>query len=387
MINSRVSIEDTFTRLASGHPKVSDFYHTYILEPFSLTGSVPGLNKRWWEWSVDNYTRPTWVLNRNVNCYGHLYFVENDNDIIYMNYFHFLDFVMRKENPQYVLIWEVNAVKLRWDYMRSREYVNSFMDYRINIRINETTSEYNGYMMCVICTTSKAHPNLLSILTPNTDLPNLWKNLHTKHLRNHHWVYFYDWPYIKIYRFYDTGWARLEHVVADRFNISQLVLYNEHNRLRSNGSISSSLRNSGNEYTTLDVFVQNVMLKSRFPTYSISTAFWSAHEYQLITVAKRSLLSRIGWTAIFIPFETCIWVFILITTVWLCFIYTYISSVPIKQIVMRAASPLLERSYPASVTEPQTLLILWALVSFHLTILYGGDMVSSISALVPPVYL
>lgn len=378
--------KSTFNDLVGGYLGTSrPEYLTVILEPLSLhEGALPSVKRNYNEWFYKNYTSPMWIMKHHTVCNGHMYFVDTPSDIKNMNYFHFADFVLRHESPEFVLIWEVESSHLDWrQILESHEFISAFMDYRINIRKDPITLQYNAYMICIICRSQGKQLPVKQVPATKTELHSMWKSMHTTHVRNRHKIVFFEFhTHDGLFTKLTSTRIRLEHVIPIFYNMTKILIYKNRSHFRSHGWISYRVYE-----TDLAGWSQELFLYSRFPAYVMSPAYIVPGDNKQITVVRKSLFSRIGWMAIFAPFEVDVWILLVVTFVSLCGIIYQIHLTQFASIVLCIASRITDHSYDIQLSRPlQTVVLLWTLYCLSLTMLYGGDLGSYMVTLVPPSY-
>lgn len=387
-------IERMYIGLASEKSKFSGhYYHTFIQDKFLYHQNIPN-NSAWWNavhtkmgdighfWVAKNYTSPLWLTNRHSQCYAHLYYVQSETDIEEMVYYHFTDFVLRKENPKFVLICEViiQHSTISWDYVAEwHEFYNFFMDYRIFIQTEVNGSTSNISLMCAFCGTPEKLTELLTPLTSYSlqDIHYQWKSVHSHHLKHIHHVECFQCTYESDQTF---GFKQpMEAEFGKLFNMSSDNPWDELS-FGSHGWLSDSTfaRDDDNygQYIDIVEYAHEMFLQARAPAYTMLPAYMIVYQVQFVTVVHMSLFSRIGWKAIFVPFQSDVWILLLSWLVLLWLLIRKLAADEEPSTTTLAIFAMLTDQWVDTVRAKhvQLILVLWSFLIMSLTILYGGDM-------------
>lgn len=332
-------------------PKTS--YKSYMLKTFDV-----GLQ------SYSNKTN-SWQFRQHSFCHAHLYVLNNGKDLLEMVEVQFPEFESRRDNPGYIILWNVGFT--RHAYLRNIQKGNfnqMFMDYRLLIDRDRETKIFDVKLVCLVCSRMNPVESVKAIAgkISREKIHRIWIHSHSDHFG--------------IGSFICTGCVIISFpkVLHARFNMTH---------------------DTGKPYIKVGQINLKGLSKTNIQHYLKSTQFiWHAtflirDYYKMFTVARKALLQATGWKSFLEPMLDNVWYTILATMTTVNFILSRTSETKgnISLALLCIFGPLTDHwLIPCSVRTWKYVLQLWGILCFSLTLLYGGDLASCLSVLSPPQY-
>lgn len=362
---------------------ISAYYYKSYLVEFYVTNPPTLLNSTSLGkvTALSEYKRPNWLLKRHTACYAHLYFIQFKIDIQNAIGFHFVDFDLRLSNPNYVLIWNLGASENDFrEAFAEQEFHTTFMDYRIFITKVSLESMFEAGLICMVCLGHNQERDIefaVNFRTKET-VHSAWKDLHRDHFRREIFCLECQSPNNKY-----TAW---------KDSIQEFIAFN------FNGTLETSSRR---RYEIRAMMMYNIYLSPfttdyyflirNYPSFVLSPAFWLSNEYKLMTIVHKSLFVSSGWWSFFEPFHKSLRI-----TLALCLIGVYVLIIKITNhgnsrkhswSLLALFGPLTDQwSLAPTHGNLKYIFFLWGITCYSITVLYGGELATSLSVLLPPPY-
>lgn len=329
-------------------------------------------------WSSDNYTKPTWIVTRNLQCSTQLYFLETKEDLFHSLAYHYVDYHLRKENPDYIIFWEIRKSQLNWSrFLRWPQFFKLYKDYRLYVNFNEKLRKYQAHLIRVFGYYGNRPTMSVETLqaTKNTKIHSAWKSFHLQHNRKGS-LLCYRCEQYPTYVHY--GKLRLKFLLRNYFNMS----YSENLRMDFNyhGLFAS-------DWTLEPGSIISTFLPYRSPSFLILPGFLSAQDYKMFTVVKKQLLRRSGWIVILAPFEITIWYGLFPIVTAMVVILRTLSPESVSSCVLSLITPLLVARLEIKRNLPtRYLLLIWAVSCTFVSMVYSAGFAASLSRMWIPIY-
>lgn len=213
--------------------------------------------------------------------------------------------------------------------------------------------------------------------TDEQNIHSTWKGVHIEHMQAVSLVCYRCEVYL---RELHIGKTRLEEEIGRFLNMTMAWEYGENDMVNHNGLISSDWGMSADDFHA-------TFLIAKSPSLVISSAFQSALNYQMVTVARKSLLQRAGWTAVFSAYSDSLWKCLVVLSGLFTFIFFKVSRAPWSTSILSLLSPLICQWFESpSSNHMRPLLVMWSMFCSLMTILYAGGFQASVCTLLPPAY-
>lgn len=332
--------------------------------------------------NYEDYESPDWLFKKHTTCYSHLYVVEDAADLQQVIRCEFVKFDLKRENPRYVIMWDLSKSHRNYRTLFKRqEFYRTFMDYRLLIRTNRFTSIHDVSLVCIVCPWHFPE-RLINPLSPATDgnIKRNWKALHSNHFRYRELSCFgcetpEDYNLLKErYRKDSIHW-----VISLLTNIT--ISYTDM------GWMYDSLGTMTSRVYLTPIIARDYILEARSPTCIMSPAFAMSDAYKMFTVARKSLFINATLTDLFAALSGMAWLALGLSTVIVSIlVYMVTNKLRWSSIYLSVYGPLTDHWTDYGTNNSKTILFLWGTLCFSLTVLYGGEMASSLAVLKPPRY-
>lgn len=333
------------------------------------------------------HTKPRWTLKKHNLCYAHMYMVYTIQQYKTSLNYHYVDFDLRKDRPQFIIIWDFCEERLDLrEYFQWKESFLIFSDFRMYVRMKETSAAFELSLICVICWyTTDTKAILQPLLKSDVGfIHRLWKTMHTNHGQRRGLSCY---GCIGLPSYMNEGKKPLYDIVGHYFNMTIQPFHYEFDS--NTGYMSNNIIN----FIPDSYFnIEHNFLRPRSPSFAIIPSFMKTYEYKLVTVVRKSLMTRIGWTAMFVPFENSLWLSWMALAIFITGVLRHISEKTTKpgslhMIVFTVVRPVTEQGFTKIINGPTGhILSFWFLLCFYLHMFYGGDLAASISTLLVPPY-
>lgn len=327
----------------------------------------------------DNYTKPIWKLTKHTTCYTHLYFLSSRRDLKKSVLFHFVDFDLRKDSPDYIVFWQVNGFPIDYEIFDQHEFYGTHMDYRLWVSFSYLQNEIQISLLCANCWVSDEYFYRFSSssISLQTQIHAKWKLFHSNH---HRLISFscHNCP---------EELSMTKYRKQRFWEIIQTIL-------NSTVDFSSDFEKHFGLLAFADPLEFNLPLVygASSPSLMYSSSFIQSINFRIFTVVRKSVMSHIGWSAIIIPIPNSLWTTILVGVLTLVVILQNLQGRYFRLAgyitgILSLYSPLTdhwEHSYSSSISK--RIVFFWSIFCFSLTVIYGGELASYISFLKPPIY-
>lgn len=345
---------------------------------------------------IDNdYNLFTWTP-RYSSCLVHIYPTETRKTREETVFQSFPVAAKNSENPRFIILWNFaeNDVLFWKKLFRESEFYGNFMDYRLFV------SPFNLlYQIGLIDFTEASNQRVkysaqtVKYFRTNSCIDEIYiKTKWFKHNRNHHGI---PIPircrvkYICDHEFKQVGMRSPKYNIVTQ--LSQ--------------SLNVSLSLTSKKYYELQGFVDfNYFLRPGVTSYLVHQYSHSSRVFMFgygmrmnffsfFTIIRKDGLSSKGWWVIFEPFPWSIWyciAFGFVTT--LVLLHRSQSeleknSICVSESALRVFAPLTDKSAIGNVNyTAKRILLGWAVLCMSLTVLYSGDLVSSMTLPLPPAH-
>lgn len=285
-----------FTQLNNQNAGLTISDKTYVLEDYvAYDKPVLYVNQHGHYVVHSKYKSPEWLFKRYTSCYSHLYIIENTKDLLSAIRYHFVDFDLRRESPNYVIFWDLFDIRNSYKSLFAhQEFHGTFMDYRLVIRKSTKTSLFDVSLVCIICAVHIPQGLVTDPVTPPTvsNIHQVQKQVHSNHFGLQELACF-----LCMLTFNDTKLDyRLQPlylVMAGLTNISIFYLWDEFN--------FTSLTTMTHTYYVRPESIQRHILDRRYPSFIMSISHAYEFEYKMFTVVHKSLLAPSGLTGLVSP--------------------------------------------------------------------------------------
>lgn len=174
-----------FNSLNSNDDSPPIIHAAYIINRFKSFGEnylpfTPGVGKIGYSLRP---LPPDWLQKRHNGCSAHLYFIQNEWNLRDAVVYHFIDFNLKKESPNFIIFWNIGDALINYGkYFKYQEFYGTFTDYRIWIDKQTSGFDYAVSLVCIICV-YKANTKLVYPVHPSrlSKITEIWNKLHSDH--------------------------------------------------------------------------------------------------------------------------------------------------------------------------------------------------------------
>lgn len=315
-------------------------------------------------------------------CWSHMYLVDSNENIDIAVNVHFLQYDKYREEPKFIIFWDLASESKPITWSKSFNNPNSFSrfhDTRLVFKQMTHGAPTIAHLVCVICSfIGQPIFHLLPISVTEVTLEIIWRKVHQNlHGRTLSCRYCDVQTEVSDKRSQITDILTQLHNVS--FNQEQKIIgplgglttywWYDHNGIK----LSSYLRRS--------------------PSLFIPSAGFVPAYYEMMTVTPLHFLTTRGLSNALEPFQFVVWLAII---AWLSVTYVLVRNVNKQNMqrlsmsltILMVVAPLTDRAYSSIHLRRciKAVLLLHALVSFSVTVLYGGGIASSMSVLSAPPY-
>lgn len=294
-----------------------------------------------------------------------------------------MDFDLRKENPNYVIIWDLVGHEKKYKELFSlQEFYRTFMDYRLVIKPNLPSSLYDVTLVCIVCPWWFPDRIISEPVTPaiKENIHTSWKVLHTNHftmkeLSCYACVQPHDYHRLKYRNRIDSF-----HWHIAKFTNISLAYFEDGISFETLASLTHCV------YLTPEV-AHHFILRTRSPSNTISSSLTNNQAYKIFTVARKSLLLTPGIRELLASLNLTVWAAIIASGSVLVVLLNWVEyGVRYSSLLLSIYGPLTDQWTNCCVSQHRSILFLWGILCYSLTVLYGGELASSLAVLRPPRY-
>lgn len=334
------------------------------------------------EYDLHKPASPSPPQKRYSTCYSHLYLIRNELDLRTAISYHFVDFDLKQESPRLIIFWDASSAPIPWKlHFWRQEFYASFMDYRLYIRQDPITKTFNVQLICIICVSlhssnsrKKYFYDIPSPPSPS-NIHKLWYTVHQNHYGEHVQCMACDIKYKSNFRS-----MVLVRVLKAMFNITYVQTYTSRVYNKYYGFVVlSASENEGQ--------VGSILLNMMSPRYHATSYGYGSKYYQMFSVAPTKLLTHKGWLTMITPFSANLWLCFVGFMVFVLIVIHQMHNQQFLQLVMVVIAPLMDHSYDMNLRFcVQVVGTLWSFLCLSHTMIYGGDLATSLSVLKPPYF-
>lgn len=320
-----------------------------------------------------------WHFKRHSLCHAHLYLVESLDNLKASIMYHFIELDLLRENPLFVILWDLGVSKESYiDGFVRQEFYGSYMDYRLFITMDPYTHLFSVYLVCQFCHWVLPGSNFERLIThiPNPTMENIHNAWH--HIYRDKML---DIPITCVYCYYRPKDGRtkesLTSLIESRLNVT--MVYSDHLIFYTLGLyFEAPLAPS-----QIDLY----FLRQSHPSFVALTFSWHQEDFDVLTVVRKSLLEQKGWISIFTPLHTSVWVTLAFSIIGLfCLLRYTVRGKAHVHIFLSVMGPLTDNWLDNfKLRQLKYIIGLWGVFCFSLSILYGGELASSLSTFSSPV--
>lgn len=362
-------------------------YPTYTVETYnqSFLSSVAIFEIR--DGNISSYTlrssqHPFWIYsNLQRRCWVHLYFIESQEELDIAIDYNFVDFDLRREEPRYIIFWNIatDSNSIFWSKaFLSQNFYSHFQDTRLVIQ-KENGAEHLS-MVCIICSLLGS-PVLHSLPEQPSEgtIRSMWRELH----RNLHQMTL-PCVYCDYYKESLDTRNDLIGILTHLHNIS--ITTDHDDGIPPLGIITAF-------YYLDPTGISQTVYMNRSPSLFVASAAFMPVPYQLMTVAPMDILSSRGLFNALVPFQLNVWTTIIVWIFGICYFFRKVSGrnhvrLTVSSTILMVVAPMTDHTctFPFLNSKTKLVLLLHAVVCYSLTVLYGGEIASSMSVLLTPFY-
>lgn len=354
--------------------------------PYNPTFSVQQLNnsyinelqKQMDNTSMDRGKKPIWIFKKYSFCNAQLYlFDAYDTMNVILSYF--VHSVMTKLDPKIVILWDttINAKYQFSDLFEREEFYFSFTDYRIYIGRLAIESVYSAELICVPCFVAKHFSSRRQFTTPIGSDVDSEKSLH------------FAWK-----KLHKNAQLPISFACKARegFCVNEQLIFVIVEKLNTSVQLSGSIDFESYVSILDDSFplntrnVENVFVTGVWPGFHIVGSSIQNNHIIITTVVPNVLLRTNGLSALFSSFQHnvwCLFTMLLVTVIILLHVYGTYSV--LNNIWLWVFGPMTDHwSELKENWFVVRIVLLWSILSWSLTILYGGELTTALAVLKPP---
>lgn len=336
-----------------------------------------------------NITKTIWWEERHSFCYTYLYFGDFTANYVDSIITQHLFMYNAYPSPDFIVFWDISEVyRERLQFARRREFYTYFDDYRLLIRFNSNSSSFEISLLCTHCDSAgiQFYENYLNGILPTaSNIYLLWKELHGNWLGK---AILVCWKCPFLEQSLNPLKPFVHDVLKDYLNASIWYefypgyFYQQY----KNGPYHHGL--IAYEHEGFWAYSDAETLLSDLPMFSAThTGYFQEKQFYMLTVIKKLLLARVGWAVVFLPLETFVWSVIAAFVILIFLILRKLEKSTAFIDVICLFAPLTDQWFVTKMFPwVERILVLWSVLCFSLTVLYGGELASSMSTLTVPWY-
>lgn len=314
--------------------------------------------------------------------YVHLYFVQNIIDFFKAVNVHFKLFRLHRADPQYILFWSLmpynpKVTPVVWEFsMKSAPFFLMFMDFRISIGRKTESAKYDLELICIICEKFNIKAERFGKLQKSTSrsIQAAWKQMHTNH--NGLTLFFANRPEII---------RKSTSLVDQRELLNMFISHINATETKNPGAALGSIFYSH----LIASNIKHMFFTYKLSSYHIVRNIPTGESYQMYSVTRWDNMLISSWKILFQPFSVDVWVTFLVFlfVVWFISLCMTTWKDVKSSLILTLIAPLTDHWHEANMSSyNRATLNLWSIFCFSLTILYGGEAVSSLTIQKPPEY-
>lgn len=325
-----------------------------------------------------NYTKPIWLYTKHTTCYSHLYFVNSWVDMEKAVLFHFVDFDLQKDTPNYIIFWQVDDFEIFPALFLEQEFYGAHMDYRLFVDYNYFVEEFEIRLMSTNGWVNKLtfHELSGSNFPSKAFIHSEWKSINSNH-----------WGL--------GGFSCIK--------CAHMATNTKHRKQSFDETLEALLNSSAILLTEIGHFMYfgslvvhdswDVNLWYGYtptsPSFGFSPNFVHGSEFQIFTVVRKST-SCVGWGTVIIPVPVSVWATILLGIISVAIILQnlqgkFVRLVSYVTFVLQASSPLTghwEEIGKAYIRRK--IMFAWSIFCLQLAVSYNAELTLFKFILNPP---
>lgn len=340
---------------------------------------------------VQRHDSPLWHMKRHSNCHGFLFIVESERNFwrTFSTYISQLN--SRKENPLYILIWDVRSPPKtisEWrEVFNSHSFYSSFADYRLHVGVDGEGRQYDIKLICKPCSSfhyglknSKFFVPIDASPTPE-NIHTLWQRYH----QNHHGLAFNCWSCENSRDTPLQDVIFLADMITVKFNLTLISRFVQLPYLQFESKIYGFVTHA---FPMTPETIEKLFLRNVYPSFTIVSSALDLQSFHMTTVTRRSVFVSKRWTAIFSPVSMGAWIGISTVFVALVLLLRNIyQETSLGNLVLALWAPLTDHFNSPNFESCAGFIVhAWTILCMSNTVLYGGDMVSALNAFTTPSY-
>lgn len=343
-----------------------------------------------------NYSFPRHTFIRYsqkyVSCQSHVYMTTTQKARQHTVYYNFQSANARRESPKYIILWNCCGVaETNWKITFSNHrFFGSFMD--IRLYVSPTQGKFTIGVICMIC----ASMHLAEFYTGTPRIVRYFKHdsivdheyvekqwlVVNKNHYGHSIPIYCTLSYSCLYRRRSRykGHVQITLVTQIRRNLNLTLGIQEEHVFYIHGLISlGTILQAGDIY-----FIYARLSPRLFPlAYGMRV-----EKFSYFTLIHKKLLRQNDWLVVFVPFVFGIWYAIAgAFSITVFILYRIVTRSNLSESFLRAFAPLMDQYFAAGGSDwGHRILFMWACLCMSLTVIYGGELASSLTLQLPPAY-
>lgn len=317
--------------------------------------------------------RPNWILAKHMRCYSQLYFfhtTETLKNILAL----FVRWVMVKKNPNFIVLWDTkfNSETDFSVYFQRPEFQGSLTDYRFYISREIEDGEYTAYIICLYCN-SFITPFNTTVIT-DSFLLKMHRELYQKA----------NETVIAYNCFENSRWCKRKDLlvtVAQGLNTTYNML--DTTDFSGNKLIPAVITDA---YPLNPTNVELLFLSILWPSFHISPSTPINDPLVMMTVFSKPDLEHNGLKSLFISLPADTWIGFTVALVVVLFVLGTLQKEK-GCVWLSVFAPMIDHWMNATANPFSCrVIVLWSFLCWSLTLLYGGEIATSLTALNSPYY-